>query len=180
LQNKSTIELHSVANETEEGIIKQKQQVNIATKSTQDMTKTSSNMSQDTQSAFDAAIEAARAGEHGRGFAVVADEVRLLASKTQESTKQIEETINKLQIASTEAVKKMSLGKEKAEDCVEKTNEAGASLQGIAKSVATIYQMNNNISLASEKQKGLSEEVKSRIFEIDNIAESVLKGQIKP
>lgn len=54
--------------------------------------------------ALNAAIEAARAGETGRGFAVVADEVRALASKTQQSTGDIQSHITALQQGAREAV----------------------------------------------------------------------------
>jgi methyl-accepting chemotaxis protein len=46
--------------------------------------------------AFNASVEAKRAGEAGRGFSVVADAVRELASKVDESSRQIMQTVGQL------------------------------------------------------------------------------------
>jgi methyl-accepting chemotaxis protein len=46
--------------------------------------------------AFNASVEAKRAGEAGRGFSVVADAVRELASKVDESSRNIMETVGQL------------------------------------------------------------------------------------
>ena len=109
--------------------------------------------------ALNAAIEAARAGDQGRGFAVVADEVRSLAQRTQQSTQEIQDAIEKLQKGTGNAVLAMNTGQEKAEGAGVQSVEAGKALELISVAIKDITDKNGLIATASEEQTSVSEEI---------------------
>lgn len=118
--------------------------------------------------ALNAAIEAARAGEQGRGFAVVADEVRKLASRTQESTLEIHEMINKLKAASDAAVQTMDKSQGRSLDTVKEANAAAQALNKIQESINTIMEMNSLIATATEEQNQVGQEISERVVVISD------------
>ena len=118
--------------------------------------------------ALNAAIEAARAGEQGRGFAVVADEVRTLATRTQESTNDIQKMVEQFANSVEQSLTAINGGKRFADEAVASFTQTNDVLNAMQESSVKVNDMAMQTAQATDEQTAVAEEISHNLSSLND------------